>query len=432
MISGSRDVFCKLLFLAPMILGQGGTALADEPSSHDPLAIVAVEQPSARAVAFYRGGQWVWAGSQLVSILIPLVLLVTPVSTRLEKLSWQLGGGRIRAVLLFVAITMVLSFLIRLPWSFTAGYLRVRNYGLSNQTPPAWLAESLKSLAVMIVIQGFIAMIVWGFLVVKFPRTWWLWTAAGTLPFLVAGVFLTPLVIDPLFNAFGPMKNKELEQDILALAAKTGVGQSRVFEVDKSRQTKAVNAYVTGLFGSKRIVLWDTLLQALPPREVKAVVAHELGHYVLGHVRWGVLLGGLSSFGGLYLLNRVMHWLILHYGAWLRIAEFSSLSAMLLLVLVTTVGELAFQPVSNGISRMMEHEADRFAIELTRDPASVALAFRTLQKENLSVPFPGLFYHTFRATHPSIGQRIDFANRYRPWLNGQPGVYDRHISAQPH
>jgi Zn-dependent protease with chaperone function len=422
-----------MLLLASFVFdlaGQPALAAADDPMRHDTLEIVTIEQPSARAVAFYRGGQWVWAGSQLISILIPLVLLITPVSVRLEKLAWQLGGGRIRAVFLFVAMTMVLSFMIRLPWSFMAGYLRMRAYGLSNQTPPAWLVETMKSLAVMIVIQSFIAIMVWGVLVVKFPSSWWLWTAAGTLPFLVAGVFLTPLVIDPIFNAFGPMKNKGLEREILAMAAKTGVGQSRVFEVDKSRQTKAVNAYVTGLFGSKRIVLWDTLLQALPPREVKAVVAHELGHYVLGHVRWGVLLGGLSSFGGLYLLNLVLQWLILHYGAWLRVTELSSLSAMLLLIVVTTIGELAFQPVSNSISRKMEHEADRFAIELTRDPASVALAFRTLQKENLSVPFPGLFYHTFRATHPSIGQRIEFANQYRPWVQGLPGIYDRYFSTQ--
>ena len=430
MISIKRYLLVPCLWLVPSFIGIDSRAISAEINAQielDPLRTVAIPEPSAKAVAFYRGGQWVWAGSQLISVLIPLVLLVTPISTRLEKLAWQWGGGRVRAVLLFVAMTTLLRFLIRLPWSFTAGYLRLRSYGLSNQSPPAWLAESFKSLAVMIMVQSLIAMIVWGFLVVKFPKSWWLWTAAGTMPFLVAGVFLTPLLIDPLFNSFGPMKNKTLEQEILTLAERTGVGQSRVFEVDKSRQTKAVNAYVTGLFRSKRIVLWDTLLQALPPREVKAVVAHELGHYVLGHVRWGVLLGGLSSFGGLYLLNRIMHWLILHYGAWLRVADISSLSAMLLLVVVTTLGELAFLPISNSISRMMEHQADRFAIELTRDPASVAQAFSTLQKENLSVPFPGLFYSTFRATHPSIGQRIEFANTYRPWVSGQKGAYDGHF-----
>ena len=133
------------------------------------------------------------------------------------------------------------------------------------------------------------------------------------------------------------LKNTALEQEILALSSRTGVGGSRVFEVDKSRQTKAVNAYVTGLFGSKRIVLWDTLLQALPPREVKAVVAHELGHYVLGHVRWGVLLGGISSFGGLFILDRLIRWGIPRFGPYLHVHDSKSLTAMMMVVLLITV-----------------------------------------------------------------------------------------------
>lgn len=431
MISIHRRCLCRFFMVVFAFAGFGEGLDASEnnkTSSIDRLEIVAVPEPSAKAIAFYQGGQWVWAGSQVVSILIPLLILISPISTKMETLAWQWGGGRLRAVILFVAMTMICSFLIRLPWSFGAGYLRLKSYGLSNQTPAAWLGDGLKSLAVMVAIQSFVAVVVWGFLVRKFPRTWWLWTAAGTLPFLVAGVFLTPLVIDPLFNSFGPMKNKELEQEILQLAGRAGVDESRVFEVDKSRQTKAVNAYVTGFFGSKRIVLWDTLLNALPPREVKAVVAHELGHYLLGHVRWGVLLGGLSSFSGLYLLNHLLAWLIGNYGTRLNVPEMQSLTAMLLLTVLVTLGELAFSPVSNAISRTMEHEADRFAIELTRDPASVATAFSLLQKENLGVPFPNWLYRTWRATHPSIGERIEFANRYRPWVAGGSGRYDHHFS----
>lgn len=431
MISIHRQNLCRFVMVVFAFAGFGdllGAAEINVNATRGPLEIVAVPQPTEKAISFYKGGQWVWAGSQIVSILIPLLILISPISTKMEKLAWQLGSGRLRAVVLFVAMTMLCSFLIRLPWSFGAGYLRLKSYGLSNQTPTAWLGDSLKSLAVMVVIQSFVALVVWGFLVIKFPRIWWLLTAAGTLPFLVAGVFLTPLLIDPLFNSFGPMKNKELEREILQLAERAGVDQSRVFEVDKSRQTKAVNAYVTGLFGSKRIVLWDTLLNALPPREVKAVVAHELGHYVLGHVRWGVLLGGLSSFGGLYLLNRVLAWLIGNYGTRLNVPEMQSLRTLLLIAVLSTLAELAFSPISNVISRTMEHEADRFAIELTRDPSSVATAFSLLQKENLGVPFPNWLYRTWRATHPSIGERIEFANGYRPWVAGDSGRYDQKFS----
>lgn len=390
-----------------------------------PLDHVPIAEPTDQARRFSAGSQWVWVVSQCIAMALPLIFLFTPVAVTFEKVAWRLGAGRrVPAVALYVCMLMLLGFIIRLPWSYAAGYLRLKAFGLSNQTSAGWLGDSLKSLAVGIVIQAFVVGLVWGLLVVKFPRTWWFWTAAGTMPFLVFGVFLAPLLIDPLFNKFGPMTDKQLEQEILELANRTGVGQSRVFEVDKSRQTKAVNAYVTGMFGSKRIVLWDTLLKAMPAREVKAVVAHELGHYVLGHVRLGVLMGGVSAFGGMFLLNLILKWFVALYGDRLEITHVTSLAAIPLVLLIVTLGELFMAPVSNAVSRYMEHEADRFAIELTRDPAAFSKAFVALQRENLSVPFPGWFYRTWRATHPSIGERITFGNTYRPWVNGQPGRYD--------
>lgn len=393
--------------------------------------VVAIAEPSEKARQFYHGNQWIWAGSELISIAIPMLILLSPINGWFEKRAWAMGmGHRLAAIVLFVAMLLVFSFLLRLPWSFGFGFVRLKYYGLATNSALEWLADALKSLAVMVVIQGFIASVIWGFLMVKFRGSWWFYTAAGTMPFLIAGVFLMPLVIDPLFNKFGSMSDKTLEAEILALAGRTGVGQSRVFEVDKSRQTKAVNAYVTGMFGSKRIVLWDTLLKAMPPREVKSVVAHELGHYVLGHVRLGVLIGGISAFGGMFLLNLAGSWVVGRWGNWLEIESLASLKAIPLVVLLASAGELAMAPVSNAISRYMEHEADRFAIELTRDPAAFSKAFLTLQKENLSVPFPGWVYRTWRATHPPIGERIEFANGYRPWLEGRAGKYDTLIGLE--
>jgi STE24 endopeptidase len=393
-----------------------------------PLQEVAVAQPSPEAEKFHNGNQWIWAVSQCISVALPLMMLLTGLAAVFERWSMKLGlGHRFPAVGLYVALMMAFSFAVRLPWSYAAGYLRMKAYGLSNQTVPAWLGDSLKSLAVGILIQSIVIGVVWGLLVVRFPRMWWFWSAAGTMPFLILGAFLAPLLIDPLFNRFGPMKDQALEHEILELADRTGVGSSRVFEVDKSRQTKAVNAYVTGMFGSKRIVLWDTLLSALPGREVKAVVAHELGHYVLGHVRLGVLIGGVSAFVGMFLLDFFLKWSVATWGIRLGVTEWSGLSALPVLVLLITLGELLASPATNLVSRYMEREADRFAIELTRDPAAFAHAFVALQRENLSVPYPGWFYRTWRATHPTIGQRIEFANSYRPWVQGQSGRYDHRM-----
>lgn len=403
-----------------MSLGENRPVAASE---YAPLDIVAVPEPSPDAIRFHQTGHWIWAGSMAMSVAIPLVLLISPIGARLQAFSVRHGHGRIGAVLFFVTLATITAFLMRLPWSYSAGHLRLKAYGLSEQSSLAWFADALKSLGVNVVIQCLIASIVWGFLVVRFPKSWWLWTAAGTLPFLILGVFLTPLVIDPLFNRFGPLTDKELEAGIVDLATRAEVADAGVFEVDKSRQTKAVNAYVTGLLGSKRIVLWDTLIRKLPPREVRAVVAHELGHYVLGHLRWGVLIGGLSAFAGMFVLDRSLRWVIGHWGETLHVSALTDLNAMVLLMMLATLGEILAAPLSNTISRTMEHQADVFAIELTRDPAAVARAFATLQHENLSVPYPNWLYRTWRATHPGIGERIEFANRYRPWSQGEPGRF---------
>lgn len=389
----------------------------------DPLEVVKVPEPTPEAVRFHATGHWIWAASMAISLAVPFAILRTSVGGRIQTFAENHGYGRIGSVITFVVLVSLVTFLIRLPWIFAAGHLRQKAYGLTDQSAMAWFGDTLKAVAVSVAIQCLIATIVWGFLVVRFPKTWWLWTAAGTLPFLIAGIFLTPLVIDPLFNRFEGLKDQELKTDILNLAARAGVADADVFEVDKSRQTKAVNAYVTGLFGSKRVVLWDTLIQKLPPREVRAVVAHELGHYVLGHVRWGVLIGGVSAFGGMFLLDRALRWSIDHWGTALHITRLTDLNAILLLMLLATAGEYAMAPISNAISRTMEKQADAYAIELTRDPAAVANAFATLQHENLSVPYPNWVYRTWRATHPSIGERIEFANSYRPWVKGEPGRY---------
>ena len=242
-------------------------------------------------------------------------------------------------------------------------------------------------------------------------------------------VLVKPIWIDPLFNEFGPMKNKALEQSILDLASRAGIEGSRVFEVDKSVDTKAVNAYVTGVFNTKRIVLWDTLIARLDENELLVVMAHEMGHYVLGHVTRSILLSSLVILAGLFfvnLLGRVAD-RPLFACAWISTASPMSPRFPLILMLIQ-LSSLVLTPVAFAYSRFQEHEADRFALDLTHANHSGAMAFVKLQEENLSNPRPGLIYRIFRATHPSIGERIDFCNSYRPT---DRRVDSRSSSAEP-
>jgi STE24 endopeptidase len=325
-------------------------------------------------------------------------------------------------IALYAVLYLSLTYLIDLPLDYYLGYVRPHHYGLSNQSLGRWFEEGLKGLAVSMVVA---ALFLWvPYLVLaKSPKRWWLWTGLLTLPFAVGGAIVKPIWIDPLSHRFGPMKDKALEAKILALAERAGIDGGRVFEVDMSRDTKTVNAYVTGLFGTKRIVLWDTLLAGLDDRETLAVMGHEMGHYVLNHVAWGVSLSTLGSLALLFLVDRTGRALVRRFGHRFRFDRLSDVASVPLLVLLLHAFNLLGAPVQLAVSRFMEHEADRFSLEITRTNHSAATSFVKLQQENLSNPRPGWLSVLWRSSHPSIGDRIDFCNAYHPWTEGKPGRY---------
>jgi STE24 endopeptidase len=224
-----------------------------------------------------------------------------------------------------------------------------------------------------------------------------------------------PVLYDPLFNKFGPMKNKELEHSILSLARRAGIEGSRVFEVDKSADTNAVNAYVTGFWQTKRIVLWDTTIKKLTEPELLVVMGHEMGHYALGHVVRSILLSSIVTFIGLFLVDRVGRWLVHRYRDRLGFDHLADIASVPLMIMLLEAALLLLSPVGLAYSRYQEHEADRYALELTRSNHAAGTAHVKLLTENLGNPRPGLLYKIFRASHPSAGERIDFANSYHPW-----------------
>ncbi|HYJ80810.1 MAG TPA: M48 family metalloprotease, partial [Longimicrobiaceae bacterium] len=187
------------------------------------------------------------------------------------------------------------------------------------------------------------------------------------------------------------------------------------------------NAYVTGFGGSKRIVLWDTLLRKLAPRETLFVMGHEMGHYVLGHLLLVIALASVLTLVSLYAIHRSAGWLIARYRRRFGFDELGDIASYPLLILVAGIVGLAVTPAVNALTRYVEHEADRFALELTRDNHAAATAFVKLQEQNLSVPYPGTFYRVWRSTHPPLGERTEFANDYRPWETGVPLKYGEHF-----
>jgi Zn-dependent protease with chaperone function len=389
----------------------------------DVTAPVAVPEPSAKAMEYYQSGNWLWILRHFLELAIPTVILFSGFSARLRNWAQGLGHKWLFIILLYFLFYSLIEYLAMFPFMVCAGYLRQHAYGLSDQTFVKWLGHSLTGLGVDIV-SG--ALVIWApYLLIRFsPRRWWLYTSLLAVPVVLFYMLVQPIWVDPLFNNFGPMKDTSLEADILALADRAGIEGSRVFEVDKSAETKMVNAYVTGFGGSKRIVLWDTLLAKLDREEVLSVMAHEMGHYVLYHIAIGIVLCCVSIFVALYAIYRVSQMFLQRWHARFGFDQLSDIASWPLVMLLMQCVMLVCLPLGFAVSRYMEHEADRFGLELTRNNRAAATAFVKLLSENLGNPRPGPIFMFWRGSHPCIGDRIDFANTYHPWADGEPSRYE--------
>jgi Zn-dependent protease with chaperone function len=395
---------------------------ASTPSPEVRYERVAVPEPTAEALSYYRSGNLLWVIGTLWGVVIPSVMLFTGISAAVRD--WAVRWGRkwfFVIALYFMAFTVIL-FLVDLPLSYYQGYVREHAYGLSNQTLGKWASDQVTALIVGIV-AGVLFLWVPYLLLKRSPRRWWFYTGLAAIPFIVVVTFVQPIWIDPLFNRFGPMKDQALEADILRLAERAGIEGGRVFEVAKSEDTNAVNAYVTGFGGTKRIVLWDTILAKLNREQLLVVMGHEMGHYVLGHL-WKLILS-LSALiiTALYVVHRLSGWLIARYRERFGFGELADIASLPLILVLFSTASLIVTPIALAVQRHFEHEADRFALEITHDNYGAATAFVKLQQENLGIPRPGRLYKWWRASHPPLGERIDFSNDYRPWESNRPLVY---------
>jgi Zn-dependent protease with chaperone function len=383
---------------------------------------VSVPEPSEKALAYHRSGNVLWVINTIWGLVIPALFLTTGFSARIRTWARTLGRKWFFIIGLYFIIFSVLNFVIDLPLSYYQGFVRQHAYGLSNQTFQKWATDQLTGLMVSLVI-GVLFLWVPYLLLKKSPRRWWLYTGLAAVPFLVLIIFVQPIWIDPLFNRFGPMKDKALEAEILRLAERSGIEGSRVFEVAKSEDTKAINAYVNGVGGTKRIVLWDTILARLEPAQLLVVMGHEMGHYVLGHIWKSILIFSVLIMATLYAVHRVAGRLLDRYRDRFGFTELSDVASLPLILVLFGAFSFLVTPVALAVQRHFEHEADRFALEITHGNYAAATAFVKLQQDNLAVPRPSLLYVLWRESHPPLANRIDFCNDYRPWETGAPEVY---------
>ncbi|HUQ15831.1 MAG TPA: M48 family metallopeptidase [Gemmatimonadales bacterium] len=395
-------------------------------------ATIPVPEPSALAVQYHRSGHLIWAGATALELLVPAALLFTGLSARVRSLARRIARGRwFFTVAIYGAAYVLIQAIVFLPFVWYAGFVRQHAYGLSTETAGEWLADWGKGTAITALVAALVLWIPYRLLRAS-PGRWWLLTGLLTAPLTVLAMIVAPVWIAPLFDEYGPMRDRALEARIHQLAARAGIPDSRIYEVRKSDETRQVNAYVTGFGGTKRIVLWDTLVDRLKPDEVLFVMGHEIGHFVLRHTLTVILGATLLATLSLFVVHRVAGRLIARFHQRFGFDRLDDVASLPLLVLVGSVVMLATTPAALAVSRWQEREADRFGLEITGDNQAAARAFVRLHDENLAVPRTGLLYRLWRGSHPDLADRIEFSNRYRPWLRGDPLRYgDRFRRREP-
>jgi Zn-dependent protease with chaperone function len=196
-----------------------------------------------------------------------------------------------------------------------------------------------------------------------------------------------------------------------------------VYQVNKSVDTKTLNAYVAGIWGTKRIVLWDTIINRMDERELLFVMGHEMGHYVLGHIWQLIVVSSALLLLALYGAYLTMGGAVRRWGDRFGFTDLADVASLPLLLLVTNLLSLVITPLDMAFTRHVEHEADRFGLEITQSSHSAGTAFVKLQEDALANPRPGPLFKAWRASHPPLGERIEFSNSYHPWREGAPLAY---------
>jgi len=333
-----------------------------------------------------------------------LLIMLMGFSVRLRKRVESLSRFFNLGLSVYTFCFLLLLSLIFLPLDYILFRIDL-HYGISNEPLAMWLMDHLKSFALEWISAG---VVLWFFYKILrwSPRRWWLWFFAASIPVTLFLGFIQPVVLDPLYNHFQPLPASALKSEILALAAKSHIPAKQVYEVNMSQRTGAINAYVNGIGGNARIVLWDTTLQKLSTPEILTIMAHEIGHYVEKHIYWGMALALLLGLIVTKLAFYVLPFAIDRWGAPWKLRGLHDLAAVPLILLYVMLANMILTPVENAASRIMEHRADMYAMKMTGDGSSAIRAFQKIAAYNLSpVTEPKLLIF-FNGTHPTIAQRI--------------------------
>jgi STE24 endopeptidase len=369
-----------------------------------------------RAIRYSRTKEWLVLVGMAWSGATSIAALTTGFSARLRDWARGVAPERLGPVMPYSLAAALLSFVVSLPLSYYRGFVVEHRFGLSNQSLRDWFVEGLKGLGVSLALGLPIAQGAY-WIIRRYPQRWWAILSGALVPFSILLTNLAPILLLPIFNKIEPLRDRALAKRVTDLAEGQGVHVSDVLQMDMSKQTKKANAMFTGIGNTKRIIMGDTLLDEFTPDEVEIVMAHELGHQV--HRDLWKLIGmqiplTLVTFFAAHTLTQPI---VDRFGKrWGLNAEEGpgDVAALPLLSLVGGATGVILEPALNAIVRTwIEHPADVYALNLTHKRNAFISAMEKLGRMNLSNPKPSAFVKWMLYDHPPIGERIEFARRYR-------------------
>ncbi len=318
--------------------------------------------------------------------------------------------------IIFFLLLSLISTLLDVPFDLYSTFKIENKYGFNTTTAKIWITDFFKSLLISTILLFIVGGI--GFwLIQASPSYWWIWLWAFFFVFSLFIMYISPYVIEPLFNKFTPIAEqyKGLEEKIRTMFEKVGIRVSRVFQMDASKRSKHSNAYFTGIGKVKRIILYDTLLEKMNESEILAVLAHEAGHWKKKHILKRIIVSEMVGLIGIYLSFHIMQsdWL----GTVFNIGQASFFTKLVLLGFIGSVVSFPFTPISSYFSRKHEKQADQMAVNLTGSPEGLISSLIKLSKDNLSNLFPHPFYAKFYYSHPPIVERLKSLQEMIP-ING--------------
>jgi len=363
----------------------------------------------ARADAYFEGGYWLQLWNWVIGLVVTWLVLRRGTAARVRDWAQRVGRWRIVGDALFGACWGLASSVLTFPFDLYVGLIREQRYGMATQTFGPWFGEHLVQVGLGALFTGLAVALLYA----VFRRTgerWWMWGTGVGIAMLVVVLMIFPVWVDPLFNTYKPVADPAVRDAVLQMARADGVPVDNVYEFDASRQTTRVSANVTGIFGSASVRLNDNLLRTSLP-EIRAVMGHELGHFVMNHIYKSIAEITLVLFAGFAFAQWAMRALLRRHGAAWRLAGLTDAASFPLLMAVLSTFFLLATPVMNTLTRTQEIEADRFGLNLARDP--LAEAEVDLKLTEYRKPDPGPIEEFVFFDHPSTRFRIHDAMRWR-------------------